>query len=87
MGERNEAALRFRQNSRPWLRQLHTSEQIVRKVVEEMSLEAEIVKVTDHNDVIKSNILSISVLVINEKLISAGKIPSNQQLLEWLEQD
>ncbi|MEW6716745.1 MAG: thioredoxin family protein [Chloroflexota bacterium] len=59
-------------------------EQIARKVVEEMSLEAEIVKVTDHNDIMAYNILSTPGLVINEKVVSAGRIPSEAEIITFL---
>lgn len=59
-------------------------EQIARKVVEEMSLEAEIIKVTDYNDIMKYNVLSTPGLVINEKLVCAGRIPTPAEVTTWL---
>ncbi len=59
-------------------------EQIARKVVEEMALEAEIVKVTDYNDITAYNILSTPGLVINEKLVSYGRIPTPAEVTTWL---
>ncbi|MFM8425727.1 MAG: thioredoxin family protein, partial [Chloroflexota bacterium] len=51
-------------------------EQIVRKIITDMSLEAEVIKVTDYNDITAYNILSTPGLVINEKVVSYGRIPS-----------
>ncbi|MDX9991176.1 MAG: thioredoxin family protein [Anaerolineales bacterium] len=59
-------------------------EQIARKVVAEMSIEAEIVKLTDYNEIMAYNILSTPGLVINEKLVSAGRIPTPAEVTEWV---
>ncbi len=59
-------------------------EQITRKVVENLALEAEIEKVTDYAEIMKWPILSTPGLVINNKLVSAGRIPSESQITEWL---
>lgn len=59
-------------------------EQIARKVVEEMAIEAEIVKVTDYQDIMAYNILSTPGLVINEKVVSSGRIPTPAEVTTWL---
>ena len=59
-------------------------EQIARKVVEEMALDADIIKVTDHNDIMAYNILSTPGLVINEKVVSYGRIPSTAEVSTWV---
>lgn len=59
-------------------------EQIARKVVEEMSLDAEIIKVTDYADIMAYNILSTPGLVINEKVVSSGRIPTPAEVTTWL---
>lgn len=59
-------------------------EQIARKIVEEMSLQAEIVKVTDYNDIMAYNIMSTPGLVINEKLVSYGRIPTPAEVTTWM---
>jgi small redox-active disulfide protein 2 len=59
-------------------------EQIARKVVEEMQLEAEVIKVTDYNDILKYNIISTPGLVINEKVVSSGRIPSPAEVTTFL---
>ncbi len=59
-------------------------EQIARKVIEEMSVEAEVVKVTDYNDIMAYNILSTPGLVINEKVVSAGRIPTPAEVTTFV---
>ena len=59
-------------------------EQIVRKIVTEMNLEAQVIKVTDYNDITAYNILSTPGLVINEKVVSYGRIPSPAEVTTWI---
>lgn len=59
-------------------------EATARKVVETLAIEAEIEKVTDYAEIMKWPILSTPGLVINDKLVSAGRIPSEQEITNWL---
>jgi len=59
-------------------------EQIARKVVVDMSMQAEIIKVTDYNDIMAYNVMSTPGLVINEKLVSYGRIPTPAEVTTWL---
>ncbi len=59
-------------------------EQIARKIVEEMALEAEIIKVTEYPEIMKYNILSTPGLVVNEKVVSSGRIPTHAEVTTWL---
>lgn len=59
-------------------------EEMARKAAEELGVEAEIEKVTNYNDIMKYPILSTPGLVINEELVSSGRIPSQEEITDWL---
>jgi small redox-active disulfide protein 2 len=59
-------------------------EAITRKVITGMRIEAEVIKVTDYDEIMKYPILSTPGLVVNEKLVSAGRIPSEAEITTWL---
>jgi len=59
-------------------------EQIAHKVVSEMGIEAEIIKVTEYPDIMAYNVLSTPGLVINEKVVSSGRIPTPAEVTTWL---
>jgi small redox-active disulfide protein 2 len=59
-------------------------EAVARKAVTNFGLEAEFIKVTDWPEIKKYPILATPGLVINEKLVSAGRIPAESEVLTWL---
>ena len=59
-------------------------EEIAREAVASLGVEAEISKVTDMQQIIAYDVLKTPGLVINEKLVSSGRIPTPQSVAEWI---
>ena len=59
-------------------------EEIARQSAADMGVEAEFVKVTDYQDILAYNILSTPGLVINDKLVSSGRIPAPSSVAGWI---
>lgn len=59
-------------------------EKMARQVVEEMALEADVVKVTDYTEIMTYDILSTPGLVVNEQVVCSGRIPTKAEVTSWL---
>ena len=61
-----------------------TLEEKVRRIVSEHKLDAEIIKVTDMDEIMKYGIMLTPGLVIDEQIKSYGTVPKEEQILAWL---
>jgi small redox-active disulfide protein 2 len=59
-------------------------EEVARAAASDAHVEAEFVKVTNMTDIIAYDILKTPGLVVNEKLVSSGRIPTQAEVRRWL---
>ena len=59
-------------------------EQLTHKVIDELAVDAEVIKVTDPSKYADYGVLSTPGLVINEKTVSSGRIPSIPEITSFV---
>ncbi|MEX2144629.1 MAG: thioredoxin family protein [Anaerolineales bacterium] len=59
-------------------------EQITREALEKTGVKAEFEKVTDYAEIMQFDILSTPGLVVNDKVVSSGRIPTAAEISSWL---
>jgi small redox-active disulfide protein 2 len=57
---------------------------IAQRVISTLSIDAKVEKVTDYTEIMKYKILATPGLVINEKVVSAGRVPSEAEVTTFL---
>lgn len=60
-------------------------EEETRKAVQALEIEAEIQKVTGYQEIMEYDVLSTPGLVLNEKVVSSGRIPPREELISLLQ--
>jgi small redox-active disulfide protein 2 len=61
-------------------------EQITQRVVDSLAIEANIVKVTNYAEIVDLGVMSTPGLVINNKVVSSGRIPSMEEVEDWVKE-
>ncbi|MBI5909423.1 MAG: thioredoxin family protein [Betaproteobacteria bacterium] len=59
-------------------------EAVAREAASRANVPAEFIKVTDMKDIMAYDLLSTPGLVVNEKLVSSGRIPTIAEVQKWL---
>lgn len=59
-------------------------EEVTRKVIKDNNLEATVTKVEDIVEIMKFNIMTTPALVVNGKVVSKGRIPSVDEIKQFL---
>ncbi len=57
---------------------------VTERAIANLSIEAKVEKVTDYAEIMKYSILATPGLVINEKVVSAGRVPSEAEITSFL---
>jgi len=60
--------------------------ELTQTVVQELGIPAEIKKITDINKIIDYGVMVTPALVIDGDIKAAGKIPSKQEIAEWIKE-
>lgn len=59
-------------------------EREARAALDSPGIEYELTKVTSYEDIARYGVMQTPALVINEKVVSSGKIPKREQILTWV---
>ncbi len=59
-------------------------EATARQVVSQLAIEADIIKVTESSEIAKYHLLATPGLVINEKVVSAGRVPGAAEVTTFI---
>ena len=62
-------------------------EAITREAVEELGVTATFTKVKTMPEIMAYDIMTTPALVINEKVMSSGRIPSKEEVLGWVKEN
>ena len=61
-------------------------EAVTRGVVEELGIQATFVKVKTMPEIMAYDVISTPALVVDEKVLSSGRIPNHEEIKTWLEE-
>ena len=59
-------------------------EATVHQVISQLAIEAKVTKVTENAEIMKYHLLATPGLVINEKVVCAGRVPSEAEVTSFL---
>ena len=59
-------------------------EEIVNMALINLGVEADVTKVDDYGEILSYNVLATPGLVINEHVVSSGRVPSENEVMGWL---
>ena len=60
--------------------------ELTEEIISELGVSAEIIKVTNINKIIDYGVMVTPALVIDGGVIAAGKIPSKEEIIKWIEE-
>ena len=59
-------------------------EAVAREAASSAGIEAQFIKVTDMKDIMAYDLMSTPGLVIDDKLVSSGRIPTQAEVKQWM---
>ncbi len=59
-------------------------EATARQVISQLAIEAEVIKVTEFSEISKYHLLATPGLVINERVVSAGRVPGEAEVTTFI---
>ncbi len=60
-------------------------EEMVREVVSDLGVDADIVKITDLNEILEYDIMMTPGLVVNGDVVCSGRLPKKDEIRNWLQ--
>jgi len=61
-------------------------ENLARDVVQELGISADFIKVKSMPEIMAYDVLTTPALVVDEKVLSSGRIPTREEIQHWLEE-
>ena len=58
----------------------------VKAALDEAGITYELIQVTDYADIASYGVMSTPALVINEEVVSSGRIPKHEQIVTWAQE-
>lgn len=58
--------------------------ELIEKLASEQGIEASVIKETDAQAIMAYGVMSTPAVVVDEKLVHSGRIPSQEEVLSWL---
>lgn len=59
-------------------------EAIAKQAAEKLGVQADYIKITDYAEITKYPVLSTPGLVINEKVVCSGRVPTPVEIITWI---
>jgi small redox-active disulfide protein 2 len=60
------------------------TEKTIAEVAKELGADVEIVKVTDLDEMVNRGVMITPAVFVDGKLVSSGKVPSREEIREWI---
>lgn len=61
-------------------------EKVVKETIQEYGIEATVTKVTDIIDIMSYNVMVVPAMVVNDKVVIKGRVPTKEEVIKVLTQ-